>query len=175
MAAPEHVPTPATQQVRTYTSPPRRDDPWMANRPADFADQHRQPDGDRLGRQGPDQGYALKLARAFAGTLTLRSGEHETDAIAGAVAIGLKRASQFGRAPVIHDIRAGLVIWGFLDANPDLELVKLRTKLFEEVSHPHHYAELRGIVDMVTDDVLRQTPDEIRAAHDSDWKKLIAS
>ncbi len=108
-----------------------------------------QPRGDRLGHQGPDQGYALRLARQFEGKLTLTAGEHEKDALAGAVAVALKRASLFGRAPVIHDLTVALTVWGFLDEEPPKELVDLRKHLFEEVWHPHHYAELRRIVDLV--------------------------
>ena len=47
----------------------------------------------RLGVQGPDQGYALKLARILEPELSLTEGEHADDAIAGIVAIALKRAS----------------------------------------------------------------------------------
>ena len=80
----------------------------------------------------------LSLARRFEGKLTLTPGEHEKDALAGAVGVALKRASIFGRAPVIHDLTVALTIWGFLDDVPR-ELVELRRHLFEEVSHPHHY------------------------------------
>ena len=47
--------------------------------------------------------------------------EHESDAIAGCIGVALKRASLFGRAPVLHDLTAALTVWGFLgDAAPDL-------------------------------------------------------
>ena len=55
MAAPEHVPTKPAEKVRAYESPPRRPDTWRVDRPADFADTDRQPAGQRLGSQGPDQ------------------------------------------------------------------------------------------------------------------------
>ena len=119
MAAPEHVPTKPNQDVRAYESPPRRSDSWRADRPADFADDHRQPVGDLLGSPGPDQGYALRLARGLEPELQLAEGEHAKDALAGIVAIGLKRASALGRAPVIHDLRIAATIFGFLDPSPD--------------------------------------------------------
>ena len=50
---------------------------------------------------------------------------------------------------MIHDLTVALTVWGFLDEEPAKELVDLRKRLFEEVSHPHHYAELRRIVDLV--------------------------
>lgn len=170
MAAPEHVPTKPAVKVRAYGSPPRRPDTWRPDRPADFSDSHRQPQGDRLGNQGPDQGYALKLAGVLETELVLTEGEHARDALAGIVAIGLKRASLLGRAPVIHDLRVGAALFGFLDGGADPELVRLRRELFEEVGHFHHYAELRHIADLVDADVLRQTPDQVRARQAVDWR-----
>lgn len=170
MAAPEHVPTKPTDVVRSYTSPPRRPESWSVDRPADFADTDRQPVGGRLGSQGPDQGYALKLARLLEGELRLTDGEHARDAIAGIVAVGLKRASLLGRAPVIHDLRIGATLFGFLDGSADAALVRLRKGLFEEVFHFHHYAELRQIADMVPAEVLRQTPEQVADRYRTDWR-----
>lgn len=170
MAAPEHVPVDRRQIVRTYSSPPRRPDPWMADRPAELPTG--QPEGERFGHQGPDQGYALLLAERFHDKLTLRPGEHERDALAGAVAVALKRASIFGRAPILHDITMALTIWGFLGEAPD-ELVALRRKLFEEVAHPHHYVEQRKIVDLVPESVLRQTPVQVAEAARRDWRSVV--
>ena len=170
MAAPEHVPVTPGQQVRTYGSPPRRADSWRPDRPADFADEHRQPHGELLGNQGPDQGYALKLARLLEPELQLGEGEHARDALAGIVAVGLKRASLLGRAPVIHDLRVAATLFGFLDAGADPALVRLRRDLFEEVAHFHHYLELRGITDLVPADVLRQRPGQVGERYAADWR-----
>ena len=171
MAAPEHVPVDRTKPVRAYESPPRRPEPWRAARPGELVEDG-QPRGDRLGHQGPDQGYALHLARHLEGTLTLTAGEHEKDALAGAVAVGLKRASLFGRAPVIHDVKVGLTVWGFLGEAPT-ELVDARKRLFEEVSHPHHYAELRHIVDLVPEETLGMTLAEVEQLQRTDWRRLL--
>ena len=172
MAAPEFVPVDKTRPIRAYESPPRRPDPWLATRPAEVVDDG-QPRGDRLGNQGPDQGYVLSLIRRFEGKLTLTSGEHERDALAGAAAVALKRASLFGRAPIVHDLTVALTIWGFLGDAP-AELVTLRKRLFEEVWHPHHYAEQRRIADLVPDEVLRMSPQEVTEAHRGDWRSLLA-
>lgn len=174
MAAPEHVPTEPAQKVRSYASPPRRPDTWRVERPADFAGEHRQPSGEQLGSQGPDQGYALKLAPLLEPDLHLAEGEHARDAIAGIVAVGLKRASLLGRAPVIHDLRIGATLFGFLDPAADPELVGLRRELFEEVGHFHHYAELRHIADLVAPEVLRQTPDQVAARYQADWRDQLS-
>lgn len=170
MAAPEYVPVDNTRPIRAYQSPPRRPAPWLADRPGEL--DGGQPRGPRLGSPGPDQGYVLRLTRQFQGQLTLTAGEHERDALAGASAVALKRASLFGRAPVIHDVRIALTIWGFLGDAP-ADLVALRKALFEEVWHPHHYAEQRRIADLVPDEALRRTPDQVADAHRADWRSLL--
>jgi hypothetical protein len=161
------------QQVRSYESPPRRSHSWMPERPADFAGEHRQPTGDLLGNPGPDQGYALRLARVLEPELHLTEGEHAKDAIAGIVAIGLKRASVLGRAPVIHDLRVAATLFGFLDAGADPALVRLRRELLEEVNHFHHYMELRRLVDLVPAEVLRLSPDEVAQRYSSGWRDVL--
>ncbi len=171
MAAPKFVPMDPTDVVRSYESPPRRESPWLADRPGDL--RGGQPEGERLGTPGPDQGYALKLAASFRGTLTVRPGEHESDAIAGGSAIAMKRSGLFGRAPVIFDVRVGLAIWGFLDDDPADDLVALRTKWFEEVHQVHHYDELRRIVDAAPDAVLMLPHDEILRRHADDWRSCL--
>ena len=171
MAAPEHVPVDRSRPVRAYESPPRRPESWRPDRPGEVIEAG-QPRGDRLGNQGPDQGYALTLARRFEGKLTLTTGEHEKDALAGAVAVALKRASIFGRAPVVHDLTVGLTVWGFLGEAPK-DLVELRKPLFEEVWHPHHYADLRRVADLVPEDALRKSPAQVTEAHRADWRSLL--
>jgi hypothetical protein len=171
VAAPEHVPVDRNRPVRGYESPPRLRASWRADRVGEVVEEG-QPRGGRLGNQGPDQGYALSLARRFEGKLTLAPGEHEKDALAGAVGVALKRASRFGRAPVVHDLTVALTIWGFLGEAPK-DLVELRTHLFEEVAHPHHYAGLRRIVDLVPESTLRMTPGQVAEAHRQGWQQLL--
>ena len=72
MAAPTFVPADPVDTVRWYRSAPRRPDPWVVSRPGELDGP--QPVGDGLGTPGPDAGYALTLAAAFRGTLTLRPG-----------------------------------------------------------------------------------------------------
>lgn len=170
MAAPEYVPQPAITRARAYESPPRRPESWVPDRPGDSPTGFDL--GDRFGAPGPDQGYVYVLARRFSGQLQLAADEREDDALAGAAAVALKRASLFGRAPVLHDLTVALRVWGFLgDAPPDL--IAYRQPLFAEVSNPHHYPELRHIVDLVPDDVLRLTPEQVADAHRVDWRKLL--
>lgn len=169
MSQPQNVPTsPVSSQH--YVSPPRRNRVWNADRPGDvFVDG--QPEGELIGSQGPDQGFALKLARHFDDQLELTNNEHRDDVVAGCVAVALKRASAFGRAPTVHDLRCAFTIFGYLDRS-DPELVAVREKLFEEVAHPHHYAERRAIVDCVPVEFLHQPHKQILEAA-SDWRSVL--
>lgn len=160
MAAPEYVPAPPVADPRVYQSPPWRGDTWSADRPAEISGG--QPSGARLGDPGPDGGYALRLARSLHGRLVLTSTEDEEDAIAGCVAIAMRRASSFGRGPTMHDLTVAFTLWGFLAEAPS-DLVALRTKVFAAVGHAHHYMERRAIVDVVPEEVLRLSPAEMAA------------
>lgn len=173
MAAPEFVPLTPGDKVRVYGSPPRRPETWRVDRPADFADTDRQPAGTRLGNQGPDQGYALKLARLLEPELHLSEHEHRRDVVAGITAVALKRASLVGRAPVLQDLRVAATLFGFLDPQADPELVEERTGLFEEVGHFHHYAEQRRLADMVRPDVLRQPLRVVEDRYADDWREQL--
>jgi hypothetical protein len=171
VAAPEFVPVDRNRFLRTYESPPRRPDPWLATRPGEVVGG--QPSGPQLGNPGPDQGYVLLLARQFEGKLALTAGEHERDALAGCSAVALRRASLFGRAPVVHDLTVALTIWGFLGLDPDPELVRLRRRLFEEVAHAHQYVEQRHLVDLVAESALRMSPQQVAEAARADWRALL--
>ena len=168
MAAPEYVPVDTTDSPRTYGSPPRRTDPWVADRPGEIV-QDGQPTGPMLGNQGPDIGYALHLAEAVRDRLVLTEGEHADDVLAGCVEVAMKRASLYGRAPVIHDLTFALTIFGFLSEADD-ELVAFRRPLFAGVAHDHHYAERRGIADMVGLDVLRRPLNRLAAGG---WQRTL--
>lgn len=170
MAAPEYVPTKAIDDARVYTSPPRRPEPWRADRPAELP--LGQPRGPRLGTPGPDQGFGLLLAERFRDRLVLRPGEHADDAVKGALVVALKRASLFGRAPTVHDLTVAFTLWGFLDQDADDELVAARRRLFEEVANPHHYTEQRTIADAVPEATLRLPPAEV-ASRAGDWRSLL--
>ena len=157
MAAPNHV-RPRVDRA-AYVSPPRRDAPWTADRPGEVVGGD-QPAGPALGNQGPDQGYAWKLVRRFEDRLVLGDGERAEDALAGCVAVALRRASVFGRAPVVHDVELALAVLGFLEDRSS-EAIEWRRDLFDEVSHPHHYTRLLAIADLVPEDDLRRVPAEV--------------
>ena len=168
MAAPDHVPVQFADRARQgeILPPARR---WTATRPADL--RGRQPTGHMLGNPGPDQGYGLALAQKFAGRLRLVTGEHEADAIAGCSAVALRRASIFGRAPVIYDFDLAFGVWGYLDDAPD-DLVAFRKPLFAGASH--HYKHQREIADQVPEATLRLTPAEVRSRL-GEWRSLLGA
>ncbi|MXZ78883.1 MAG: hypothetical protein F4Z06_11510 [Acidimicrobiia bacterium] len=172
MAAPDYVPNKTAAADRHYVSPPRRPQPWLADRPAELTDG--QPMGAGLGVPGPDQGYALRLARRFEGDLLLGPGEHADDAISGCVGVALKRAALFGRAPVSADLEVAFRVFGFLPPAPEETLVAWRKELFAGVSHPHHYAEARHLVELVPEAALRMAPSEVEAACLNNRDELLA-
>ncbi len=124
MAAPQYVPTVVTERTKAYESPDHVPDPWRADRPGELPG--RQPSGAQLGAQGPDQGYALTIAATFRERLQLQPGESADDAIRGCLGIALRRASMFGRAPVVHDLTIAFTMWGYLDPSPPADLVRTR-------------------------------------------------
>jgi hypothetical protein len=177
MAAPEFVPLKPNDRVRSYSSPPGRDDEWLPVRPGEVVTTGGQPDADagRMGSPGPDQGYVLKLLPLFRSDLQLKGTEQLADAEAGAVAVALKRASLFGRAPVVHDLRVAYTVWGFLDAAAPAELVAERTRRFEGVHlTAHHYPELRAVADAVPEGTLRLSPADAASQHAADWRSLLS-
>ena len=166
MAAPEYVPV-SLDELPRLKEPIPAAKPWMAKRPADL--KGGQPYGPKLGSPGPDQGYALHLARRFVDRLQLSETEQVDDAVAGCVAVALKRASLFGRAPVIWDLELAFSLWGFLGGAPD-ELVAFRRPLFEGARH--HYSKQRQICDLVPEETLRLAPEHVRHGLPA-WRELL--
>lgn len=167
MAAPQYVPTTLEDQPRKGLPLPPADR-WLADRPAELGP--RQPRGRGLGVAGPDQGYALKLARRFDGRLSVVAPEHHEDAVVGCLGVATKRASLFGRAPVIHDLDIAFRIWGFLGDAPT-ELVDARQDLF--VAAAHQYDQQREIADSVPDETLRLTHAEVARRFPAEWRVLL--
>jgi hypothetical protein len=141
---------------------------WTASRPSELRGT-RAPAGAFLGTPGPDQGFALKLARRFADRVVLAPGEHVEDALSGCTAVAMRRAAAFGRAPVIHDLTLAFTLWGFLPGAPD-GLIEFREPLFRAASH--HYQVQRTIADCVPESTLRLTPEQV-AGRIGEWRELL--
>jgi hypothetical protein len=173
MAAPKFAPVSPVEDARSYSSPDYVPRAWSPTRPADI--EGFQPQGVRLGYQGPDQGFGIKIANTFRSKLQLQPGESADDAIKGCLGIGLKRASLFSRAPVIHDFTIAFTVWGFLDANPPADLLTLRAELFEGTASHHGYEHQRHLADMVPEATLRMTPQQAAAAYPGRWRDLVGA
>lgn len=168
MTQPEYVPVSPADRVRLLEKlpPPRR---WVPNRPGETMGG--MPEGRLFGEPGPDQGYAFRLARGVEARLVLASGEHIDDVIAGGVAVAMRRASQFHRAPVIHDIDLAFTVWGFLGVAPD-DLVTFRRQQFEGAAHD--YEAQRMVAEAVTEEALRSTAESVRSKL-SAWRELFVA
>ena len=140
MAIPKFTPTDPTDVPRVYGSPDFVPEPWKLDRKSEIVG--RQPKGDGLGNPGPDQGYVLLLAARVRDRIRVQSGESIDDVIAGSITIALRRAAQFGRAPVMTDILIALTIWGWLLDNPPLDIVSIRQKLFAGLGNAEERANL---------------------------------
>jgi len=157
MTQPSYVPIAEADQVRPSLrlEPPRV---WVPDRPAELRLPVR-PGGPRRGTPGPDQGYALRLARRVERSLVLQPGEAVHDVVVGVALLAARRAALFGRAPTIFDIQAVVALWGFLEAEPSEALVEERRAAFSGVGHD--YPAQRALIDRVPEEVLRRRANEI--------------
>jgi len=164
MAAPKFARVPQSEGVRAYESPEYVPEAWTPDRPAEI--EGRQPEGMRLGYQGPDQGYAFTLAERFRGRMHAGEGVSVDDAMLGSLNIALRRASLFGRAPVVHDISVACAIWGWLDESPPADLAARRRELFAGVADTlNYYGKGRMIADLVPEYTLRLSPEAASEAY----------
>ena len=169
MTQPKFAPIELADEVRPTLrlAPPQ---PWVTHRPGELGAKDGT-SGKGRGTQGPDQGYALSLAQRFSGKLTLVEGEHEEDVLSGAVAVALRRAAAYGRAPVKKDVELALALFGFFDEAPP-ELVVFRRRQFSGVSQ-HYWAE-RRLADAIREHALRLSPEQARQQL-SEWRGLFST
>lgn len=167
MTQPDHVPLQATDRVRpsALLPPPPS---WYLDRPAEQV-RLEPPTGPRVGAAGPDLGYGLKLARRLENRVVRSPGEDLEDVVAGCFACGSRRASHFGRAPVIYDMEWAYGLWGYLGGAPDA-LVGWRKPMFRGAAE--HYWDQREIVDAVRPETLELTPAQVRERLNS-WKEML--
>ena len=170
MAQPEYVPVSPRERVRVTERLPTPHQ-WVADRPAEIKPQGAQPAGRMLGVQGPDQGYALRLARILSPQLELAPNEDIADATAGCVSVALRRAALYGRAPIMADVRLAFGMWGFLPGAPP-ELVAFRRPLFEGIAH--HYDAQRSVAERIPEETLRMTPEDVlQRLHGDAWRFVL--
>jgi hypothetical protein len=134
--------------------------PWVPHRPGESRPHPHGQNLAGLGIPGPDQGYALELANRFEDRLRLEPDERAEDILAGAVAIALRRAALFGRAPVATDVELALAMFKFLvgddGTSPSTDLVAWRREHFAGAAHD--YWRRRALADSVPEATLRLKP-----------------
>ncbi len=171
MTQPKFAPTLGSGEVRDVLKLPVSE-PWTPHRPADYRPSPHRSERPNGGIPGPDQGYALHLAELLHDRLELTEDEHADDVLVGAVMIGLRRASLFGRAPVMGDLELALELFGYLGvASP--EQVQVRRSHFSGAAHD--YWQQRDIADAVPESTLRLPLADVRlrlAAGPEAWKAL---
>ncbi|MGH8981040.1 MAG: hypothetical protein ACRDWE_08475 [Acidimicrobiales bacterium] len=157
MTQPSYVPIAEADQVRPslQLEAPRV---WVSDRPAELRFPVR-PGGPHLGTPGPDQGYALRLARRAEGALVLEPGESPEDVVVGVALLASRRAALFGRAPTIFDVQTALALWGFVAHDASESLVAARRRAFSGVAHD--YSAQRALVDRVPEDFIRRGAEDV--------------
>ncbi len=141
---------------------------WRADRPGDLP--NGQPRGPLFGDPGPNVGFARTIVFRNQDRFDLAPGDHWADAAAVVAELGMKRASSFGRAPVLADIERGMVVVGF-DGPVSDDVRAWRSHIIHNADHD--YLRRRTVVDSVPIEWLRGTGtatgdiDEIRALIDA--------
>lgn len=166
MTQPKFAPITAPDVVRPAYRPetPR---PWVPHRPGEVT--KATVSGAGFGTPGPDQGYALSLAERLHDRLVLSAGEHAEDALLAGVMVGLRRASSFGRAPILADVELGLDLLGYLSDAP-ADLVAYRRNLVDGLAHD--YWRQRQLAESVPLASLRQPTGEQGAAS---WRERLGA
>lgn len=169
MTQPKFAPISIEDQVRdAYRL--RTPEPWVPDRPADYRPGV-PPQGRGFGVAGPDQGYALLLARRLEGRLSLVQGELLEDALGACAAIAMRRAAVFGRAPVLADLEMAFTLAGYL-GDPPAELVAWRAVHLKGLSHDR-WGE-RELAAAVPEPTLRLTPAAV-GGRIGEWRELLGA
>lgn len=169
MAVDPYVPTSPEDapRLREQIPPPRG---WRATRPGEVGPAG-QPKGFLFGKPGPDAGYALDLGGRFEGLLELAPGEGFRDALACGAGLGMRRAADAGRAPVLADLELAFTVLGYLGGAPP-ELVEWRRQRVE--GSARHDTQVRHLVDDVPIETLRLKAASARGRLDR-WRLLLGA
>lgn len=148
--APRNIDTPRHEQ----NMPEGVDNPvpesWVADRPGDD-DSKLNGAGELFGNAGPNVGYAYTLVARVFDSLVLNSAEHHHDVEPLVAEIAMKRASHFGRAPIMKDVDCAVHLLG-LGSELDPEETKKRVLLVHDCGHNEH--KRRKIVNSIPDELL---------------------
>jgi hypothetical protein len=147
--------------------PPSR--PWRGGRPGEVGTKI--PDGQWAGNPSPNGGFAISLVRRQQDAWTLGPHEYIGDAAAVVAEIAMKRASQFGRAPMKGDVDIAVALLGY-DGTADVAFVALRSGMVHDADH--HYEPRRGAVDLVPAELLRHPGAQILAQVEA-WRSGVTA
>jgi hypothetical protein len=122
---------------------------WRADRPGDLVAGRSgsgQPQATLRGTPGPNVGYGYTLAERARDRIQLAAHEDRHDAISVIAEVAMKRASEFGRAPVIGDVELAMALLGY-DGSADDGFTQWRARAVHDAAH--HYPQRRAIIDSV--------------------------
>ncbi|KJF18287.1 MULTISPECIES: hypothetical protein [Acidithrix] len=172
MTQPDYVPVASGTQLRKFDELSNPGS-WMSDRVAELPPNPHSAveQGVLLGTPGPDSGFAIKLARYELAKISLDENEHHEDVEKAVTSVAIKRSALYSRAPVIHDVRFALKLFGYgEELSPPVELVEFRKKAFSGVAHD--YFKVRRLLDLIPVATLSLSVDEIDVAK---WDQYLLS
>lgn len=142
---------------------------WKSDRPGDTY-KERDTDSDvLLGNAGPNIGYALKLASQKIHGYFLLESEHEHDVKVLLSEIAMRRAANFGRAPIVQDLDFAAHLLGY-DKESKSGEDKWRPRLVHGCGHDEH--KRRRIVNSVPDEIIKHKDEVSEGMISGWWEKL---
>jgi hypothetical protein len=138
---------------------PRRDiqpappDRWRPTKPGMINSPEEKPSGGLFGYTGPDPGWALRLLAGY------ELPSPDPDLASVVAGLTMARAAALGRAALVEDIEAALVMCGYGEDAPAWVIERRQTWL---AAAPHDKRPGETAVADVDIDVLVNKPDQIR-------------
>jgi hypothetical protein len=142
--------------------------PWVAGRPGDEAIAPVVPEGEYYGHPGPSIGFAMTLVNRQWDNIVLVDHEHRHDVEPLLAEIAMRRASFYGRAPIIDDVKLAIKILSY-DAAPTQGEEKWRPHLVHDCGHNEH--RRRAIVNSIPEEIIEGQQDDISSISGW-WEKL---
>lgn len=144
-------------------------DAWTPARPGDSLDDSRSESEHLLGNAGPNVGYALSLIAHQRDNIVLAAHEHAHDVEPLLGEIAMRRASHFGRAPMMGDVTFAMKLLSY-DVEPTQGEEKWRPRLVHDCGHNEH--RRRIIVNSIPEEIVEGSHVDVKAAISGWWEKL---
>lgn len=142
---------------------------WRLGRPGDVDHSAVKDNSALLGHAGPNNGFALSLIKLESPKLNLVEHEHRHDVEVLLSEIAMRRSSNYGRAPMIGDIRFAMHLLGY-DAEPTQGEEKWRPRLVSGCGHDEH--RRRIIVNSIPQEIIDDSHANMHDAISGWWEKL---